>query len=65
MSYDITMCRCACSRARTCHRWLQFRRYLKDDNPNKPRYVSMHTADGGQIDETCSAYFEEKKEGNQ
>lgn len=61
MSYDITMCRCACKLARTCHRWLQFKRYLKDQNPNKPRYISMHSAADGQIDEKCTIYWEEEE----
>lgn len=61
MSYDITMCRCACSLSRTCHRWLQFRRYIKDGTPNKTILVSMHSAAGGQIDENCKMYWEEKK----
>jgi len=38
-----------------------FRRYIKDKNPNKPRYISMHTAANGQIDDNCSIYWEEKK----
>lgn len=58
--YDITMCRCACSRAKTCHRWLQFRRYLKDENPDKPTYISIHSGSNGQIDDKCIMYWEEK-----
>lgn len=58
--YDITMCRCACTRSKTCHRWLQFRRYLKDKNPNKPTQIFVHSASSGQIDDKCTIYLEEK-----
>ena len=58
--YDITMCRCACTQSKTCHRWLQFRRYLKDKNPNKPIQIFVHSASSGQIDDKCTIYLEEK-----
>lgn len=61
MSYDMTMCRCSCNRAMTCHRHLQFLRYLKDNNSDKPSLISMHSAANGQIDENCLLYWDEVK----
>lgn len=61
MNYDITMCRCACSKAYTCHRWLQFQRLLKDTDQNKQMYISMYSAENGLIDENCPMYWEEKE----
>lgn len=62
MMYDITMCRCACSRRHTCHRWLQFRRFLKDPNTGFDTRISMHSAEDGQIDDNCPLYWAEKED---
>lgn len=53
MSYDIIMCRCMCRLSRACHRWLQYRRFLKDRSTNKPKQILVHSAADGQIDDKC------------
>lgn len=59
--YDITMCKSAiCQLASTCHRHLQYKRYLKDNSPDKPEYISIYQATNSQIDKKCAMYWEEK-----